>query len=134
MIKRIVSLAFTSVCCMAIVSGQKAATTKETPTYRPIFHFSPAKNWTNDPNGLVYYGGVYHMFYQYNPYGDLWGHMTWAHATSKDLMRWDDLPIAIPEYKNGDGTTSMIFSGTAVADKENTSGFGNKTQTPLIAI
>lgn len=104
-------------------------------TYRPRFHFSPEKNWTNDPNGLVYYNGKYHMFYQHNPFGDVWGHMSWGHATSKDLMRWVHEPVAIPEFENGDGTTTMIFSGTAVVDKKNSSGFAFKrNQVPLVAI
>lgn len=103
--------------------------------YRPLFHFSPPDNWTNDPNGLVYYEGKYHIFYQYNPFGDVWGHMSWGHATSKDMMKWKHLPVAIPERKNDDGSTSMIFSGTAIADRKNTSGFAtNKRRPPLIAI
>lgn len=98
--------------------------------YRPRYHFSPAKNWCNDPNGLVYNNGTYHLFYQHNPYANTWGHMTWAHATSKDLLHWKHQPIAIPE-ENG----VMIFSGTCVADKKNTGGFANKPgQVPMIAI
>jgi fructan beta-fructosidase len=104
-------------------------------TYRPVFHFTPPKNWTNDPNGLVYYDGRYHIFYQYNPFGDKWGHMSWGHATSKDMMRWNHEKLAIPEFKNGNGTTTMIFSGTAVNDKKNTSGFGpKKNSAPLVAV
>lgn len=97
--------------------------------YRPQFHFSPAKNWTNDPNGLLYYKGQYHLFYQHNPFGNVWGHMTWGHAVSKDLIHWKHLPIAIPEEKD-----TMIFSGTCVADINNTSGFGKNGKTPLVAI
>jgi fructan beta-fructosidase len=96
-----------------------AQTKLYTEQYRPQFHFSPATNWCNDPNGLVYNNGTYHLFYQHNPFGNQWGHMTWAHATSKDLLHWKHLPIAIPE-ENG----VMIFSGTCVVDKNNTSGFG----------
>ena len=86
-------------------AAAQQATYKE--LYRPRFHFSPAVNWTNDPNGLVYFKNQYHLFYQHNPFGNVWGHMTWAHATSKDLVHWKHLPIAIPE-ENG----VMIFSGT----------------------
>lgn len=104
-------------------------------SYRPIFHFAPKKNWTNDPNGLVYYKGNYHLYFQYNPFGDKWGHMSWAHATSKDLMKWHETIVAIPEYKNEDGTATMIFSGTAIVDSFNTSGFGTKENpSPLVAI
>ena len=97
--------------------------------YRPQFHFTPEKNWCNDPNGLVFNNGVYHLFYQHNPFENKWGHMTWAHATSKDLIHWKNLPIAIPE-ENG----IMIFSGTCVVDKNNTSGFGKNGKIPMVAM
>ncbi len=100
-----------------------------TQQYRPQFHFSPATNWCNDPNGLVYNQGTYHLFYQHNPFGNQWGHMTWAHATSKDLIHWKHMPIAIPE-ENG----IMIFSGTCVVDKDNTSGFGKDGKIPMVAV
>src|SRR4030095_8756999 len=87
--------------------------------WRPQFHFTPATNWMNDPNGLVFYDGEYHLFYQYNPFGDKWGHMSWGHAVSRDLVRWEHLPVALYE-ENG----VMIFSGSAVVDWKNTSGFG----------
>jgi len=85
--------------------------------FRPQFHFSPARNWTNDPNGLVFYQGEYHLFYQYNPFGDTWGHMSWGHAVSTDLVHWKHLPVALGE-ENGE----MIFSGSAVVDWHNSSG------------
>ncbi len=97
--------------------------------YRPQFHFTPAKNWTNDPNGLVFYKGEYHLFYQYNPFGDLWGHMSWGHAVSKDMLHWKHLELALPEE---DGI--MIFSGSAVIDWHNTSGFGRNSEPPMVAI
>lgn len=91
--------------------------------YRPQYHFSPAKNWTNDPNGLLFYEGEYHLFYQYNPYGDKWGHMSWGHAVSTDLIHWQHLPLAIAEYQDRTtGDSTMIFSGTAVVDTNNSSG------------
>src|SRR4051812_25692469 len=80
--------------------------------YRPRFHFAPARNWMNDPNGLVYFSGEYHLFFQYNPFGDQWGHMSWGHAVSPDLVTWEELPVAIPEQ-----TGEMIFSGSIVIDE-----------------
>jgi fructan beta-fructosidase len=115
---------------VVLFSNQLNAQTKlYTEQYRPQFHFSPAANWCNDPNGLVYNNGLYHLFYQHNPFGNVWGHMTWGHATSKDLIHWTHLPIAIPE-ENG----VMIFSGTCVVDKNNSSGFGKDGKPPMVAV
>ena len=97
--------------------------------YRPQVHFSPERNWTNDPNGLVYYHGEYHLFFQYNPFQDIWGHMSWGHAVSKDLLHWQQLPVAIPE-ENG----IMIFTGSVVVDHHNTSGLCKLQSECLIAI
>jgi fructan beta-fructosidase len=94
--------------------------------FRPVFHYTPPQNWVNDPNGLVYLDGEYHLFYQYNPFGNKWGHMSWGHAVSKNLVKWETLPLALPEYPNSDGTTTMVFSGCVVVDSLNTSGFFEK--------
>jgi fructan beta-fructosidase len=85
--------------------------------HRPRFHFTPERNFMNDPNGLVYFEGEYHLFYQHNPFGDTWGHMSWGHAVSTDLVRWRHLPVALREEGG-----IMIFSGSAVVDRANTSG------------
>ncbi|HEX9511717.1 MAG TPA: glycoside hydrolase family 32 protein [Puia sp.] len=95
-----------------------------TPQWRPVYHFTPLKNWTNDPNGLIYFDGVYHLYNQQNPFENKWGHMSWGHATSTDLVHWKHLPIAIPEKIDTD--TTWIFSGCAVWDKDNSSGFCKK--------
>jgi fructan beta-fructosidase len=121
--------------CFLRTISQSSDGLKNQLDYRPSFHFAPAKNWTNDPNSLVYYKGNYHLYFQYNPFADKWGHMSWGHATSKDLMHWNETAVAIPEYKNADETMTMIFSGTAVVDSFNTSGFGKeKNPAPLVAV
>ena len=97
--------------------------------FRPQFHFTPARNWMNDPNGMVWYDDEYHLFYQHNPFGDRWGHMSWGHAVSRDLVHWEHLAVALAE-ENG----VMIFSGSAVVDWKNTSGFGRQGRPPLVAI
>lgn len=96
-------------------------------TFRPTAHFTPRRNWINDPNGLVYFDGEYHLFYQYNPHGSEWGHMSWGHAVSSDLAHWEELPVAIPE------TDQMIFSGSIVVDWDNRSGLGEGNAPPLLA-
>ena len=97
--------------------------------YRPQFHFTPDRNWMNDPNGLVYYKGKYHLFFQHNPQANVWGNMSWGHATSADLYNWQEEPVAIACTP-----TSGIFSGSAVVDINNTSGFGTTDNPPIVAI
>lgn len=96
---------------------------------RPQFHFSPEKMWMNDPNGMVYYDGEYHLFFQHYPDSNVWGPMHWGHAVSKDMVHWEHLPIAL--YPDSLG---YIFSGSAVVDWNNTSGLGENGQPPLIAM
>lgn len=97
--------------------------------YRPQFHFSPDSMWMNDPNGMVYHNGEYHLFYQYYPDSTVWGPMHWGHVISKDLISWEHLPIAI--YPDSLG---YIFSGSAVLDQSNSSGLGSPENPPLVAI
>ncbi len=86
---------------------------------RPSYHFTPHRNWLSDPNGLVHDGEWWHMFYQYNPSGEDWGHMSWGHAVSRDLAHWREQPVALP-----DNEARMVFSGSAVMDPAGTAGFG----------
>lgn len=99
-----------------------------TDKYRPQFHFTPEEKWMNDPNGMVYFQGEYHLFYQYHPYSTIWGPMHWGHAVSKDLIHWEQFPVALHPDKHG-----AIFSGSAVVDWENTTGFF-EGQPGLVAI
>lgn len=109
------------------------ATYSQKPNYkekhRPQFHFSPPAHWMNDPNGMVYYKGEYHLFYQYYPDSTVWGPMHWGHAISKDLVHWQHLPIAL--YPDSLG---LIFSGSVVVDKNNTSGLQEGDEKPLVAL
>ncbi|MFH6603505.1 glycoside hydrolase family 32 protein [Maribacter algicola] len=97
--------------------------------HRPQFHFTPEEKWMNDPNGLVYNDGIFHLFYQYYPEDIVWGPMHWGHATSEDLIHWNHKPIALFPDEHG-----YIFSGSAVLDEQNTSGLGTEDNPPLVAI
>jgi fructan beta-fructosidase len=105
------------------------STTSYKEPFRPQFHFSPEKKWMNDPNGLVFYKGTYHLFYQYFPGDIVWGPMHWGHATSRDLIHWEHKQITLFPDKLG-----LIFSGSAIVDIYNTSGLGSIENPPMIAI
>ncbi len=134
------SLVISSILLLAIIGCKPTATmaqttvvsnkqTSEDKLYRPNFHFTPQKGWMNDPNGMFYANGTYHLFYQYYPSDIVWGPMHWGHATSKDLIKWEEQPIAIyPDQQK------YIFSGSAVVDVNNTSGLGKGKNAPIIAI
>lgn len=132
--KLIKSLLFLS---LIIMSCKEQTNTKEYQVmsfneeqlYRPNFHFTPQNNWMNDPNGMFYLDGEYHLFFQYYPEDNIWGPMHWGHAISNDLITWEELPIAL--YPDDLG---YIFSGSAVVDINNTSGFGKDGKTPIIAM
>lgn len=103
--------------------------TKGSRNYRPNIHFTPPVMWTNDPNGMVYVNGIYHLFYQHYPEAPNWGPMHWGHAVSRDLLHWKHMPMALYPDELG-----MIFSGSCVYDRENTSGYGTKEKPPIVAV
>ncbi len=114
---------------MSTFTTQSSAQAIYHEQYRPQIHFSPKEHWINDPNGMVYYKGIYHLFFQYFPGATVWGPMHWGHAVSKDLIHWEQKPTALFPDSLG-----YIFSGSAVVDYHNTSGFGKNGNPPLIAI
>ncbi|MFD1147675.1 GH32 C-terminal domain-containing protein [Saccharothrix hoggarensis] len=125
--RRLLSLVTAAALLGAVPTAQ--ADPSFTEPYRPQFHYTPATNWMNDPNGLVYHEGEYHLFYQYNPDGNTWGNMSWGHAVSPDLVHWRELPLALPH-----DDTEMVFSGSAVVDHANTTGFGTSEDPAMVAI
>lgn len=114
--------------CLGLVSAY-AGQPDYNEQYRPQLHYSPPSQWMNDPNGMVYLEGEYHLFYQYHPFSTRWGPMHWGHAVSRDLVHWENLPIALAPDSNG-----MIFSGSVVYDRNNSSGLGTREHPPLVAL
>ena len=103
------------------------ASTMYREEYRPQFHFSSRRGWLNDPNGCIWHDGLYHLYYQHNPFEREWENMTWGHATSPDLLHWtEQAPVLFPDQ------LGTMYSGSAVFDKDNTSGFGTKKNPPLV--
>ena len=126
-LKSLVWLLFLA-ACGSITSSVTNQSASQEP-HRLLIHFTPPAKWMNDPDGMVYHNGTYHLMYQYYPDSTVWGPMHWGHAASKDLVNWTHLPIAL--YPDSLG---YIFSGSAVADVHNTSGFGKDGKVPLVAI
>jgi len=128
---------FTVQILTAQISARQPAADPQAPApataWQPQIHFYAPTSWINDPNGPILLNGQYHLFFQFNPFGDQWGHMSWGHAVSPDLAHWKQLPVAIPE-----GNGVAIFSGSTVEDRDNTSGLcgdpGQKTPGCLVAI
>lgn len=129
MITKLINLALIFLLGTFSTKHATAQTSFSDEPHRPQIHFSPKTGWMNDPNGMLYFNNQYHLFYQYYPDSTVWGPMHWGHATSKDLVHWQHLPVAL--YPDSLG---YIFSGSAVADVNNTSGFGKNGKTPLVAI
>src|SRR5215831_2243335 len=124
----------TALSCLIFLVGSKSLQSQplhshDDGAYRPLIHFTPATNWMNDPNGMVYYNGIYHLFFQHYPDKPVWGPMHWGHATSKDMIHWKREPIAL--YPDSLG---YIFSGSAVVGKHNTAGFQQGDEKTLVAI
>src|ERR1044072_1529571 len=115
---------------LAVITALGAApAAADTPQHRPAYHFSPSTNWMNDPNGLIFHKGVSHLVFQHNPLGNVWGNMSWGHATSTDLVHWKEQPVAIPFDAN-----EGVFSCAGVIVKMNRSSFGSLAKPPLVGV
>ncbi|GBR11883.1 glycoside hydrolase family 32 protein [Asaia spathodeae] len=117
---------------LSIAPGQAAPATDllpDTALWRPALHYTPPAHWMNDPNGPFFLNGTWHLYYQYNPDGMVWGHTSWGHATSPDLLHWQEQPVALPATRGRD-----IFSGSVVYDCDNRSGLGTAASPPLLAL
>jgi sucrose-6-phosphate hydrolase SacC (GH32 family) len=127
----LITILFFNTCSTDKKNNDKGMTNtqSEEEKYRPSFHFTPQKNWMNDPNGMFFLNGQFHLYFQYHPESSVWGPMHWGHATSKDLIRWEEHPIAL--FPDDLGT---IFSGSAVVDHLNTTGFGSLENPPIVAM
>lgn len=110
-----------------VKSSATAFEASEEP-HRPVFHFTPDSMWMNDPNGMFFLDGTYHLYYQFHPHSNVWGPMHWGHATSEDLMHWAHHPIALAP-----DTLGLIFSGSCVVDTANTSGLGEAGRPAVLA-
>lgn len=127
--KNIIILHFILVGILAACISPNSKEKNSVERYRPQVHFSPDSMWMNNPNGMVFYKGEYHLFYQYNPDSMKWGNMHWGHAVSDDLIHWAQLPIAL--YPDSLGN---ILSGSVVIDWKNTSGLGSELNPPMVAV
>lgn len=131
---KILSTVLLAVLLAITLVSLKSDKDKYNEIYRPQFHFTTEKNWQSDPNGLVFYNGIYNMFYQYNPNGNEWGYMHWGHSTSTDLVHWEHLPIAIyPDNFSTDKEKCTAFSGSAIIDEHNLLGKQTGDEKTLVA-